>query len=416
MKSLSILERLQRHGVGLRRLEADRALSGAAEAIRPPCEADGGIGPTSERRPSALAPVPPSSEELGAISIVETVHPTGSCHGDWPIGPLDHRAAAAVSWAAGEPRSAEVFPGGRPYIDTETTGLHAGAGSLVFLLGVGRYEARGFVVRQYFLRDPTAEEQYWRRVHQDISGARVLVSFHGKSFDRPRLRDRCLFHRQDPLFEDWPHVDLYHASRRLWKDSLPDVRLQTLERHQLGFVRSCDLPGSECPQAYFQWLRGEADRTPEILLHNRLDILSLAALECKISAVFEAALGGDVAWRAAFLAWEAGATEVAIPMIGNLRQSPIPAPAGLIPKLASSLARRQQNQLAIAVLEHEYAARRETPTLWKWARLLEQSGEWERVFALTQTHSLAATPPWPARWLRLRGRAIRRLARPQVRV
>ena len=44
------------------------------------------------------------------------------------------------------------------FIDTETTGLAGGTGTLAFLIGVGTFEEDGsFVVRQFFMRSPAEE-------------------------------------------------------------------------------------------------------------------------------------------------------------------------------------------------------------------------------------------------------------------
>ncbi len=74
------------------------------------------------------------------------------------------------------------------------------------------------------------------------------------------------------------HLDLFHAARRAWKHELPDTRLRTVEEHKLGFVRHDDLPGSEAPRAWLDWLRDGSGRVDRVMEHNRLDVLSLVAL------------------------------------------------------------------------------------------------------------------------------------------
>ena len=78
----------------------------------------------------------------------------------------------------------------------------------------------------------------------------------------------------DPL-----HFDLLHESRRVWKDVLPDCRLQTLERHVCGRFRQADIPSSEVPEAYHEFVRTEnAWQIVEVLNHNLLDLVTLADL------------------------------------------------------------------------------------------------------------------------------------------
>jgi uncharacterized protein YprB with RNaseH-like and TPR domain len=54
--------------------------------------------------------------------------------------------------------------------------------------------------------------------------------------------------------------------------------LRTVERHQLGLDRHDDLPGSEAPAAFLDWIRDRSGPVDRVLEHNRLDVLSVAAL------------------------------------------------------------------------------------------------------------------------------------------
>jgi tetratricopeptide (TPR) repeat protein len=81
---------------------------------------------------------------------------------------------------------------------------------------------------------------------------------------------------------DMPHLDMLHAARRLWRQSEEgerSCRLTHLEESVLGVGRVGDVGGFEIPARYFQFVRGgSADLLAPVLLHNRLDLLSLAAL------------------------------------------------------------------------------------------------------------------------------------------
>ena len=46
-----------------------------------------------------------------------------------------------------------IAPDGFLFLDTETTGLSHGAGTVAFLVGIGFFDEGGFVVRQYLMRD-----------------------------------------------------------------------------------------------------------------------------------------------------------------------------------------------------------------------------------------------------------------------
>ncbi len=56
------------------------------------------------------------------------------------------------------------------------------------------------------------------------------------------------------------------------------MKLRTVEEQILGFRRVADLPGSEAPQAFFDWMRDGTGRIDRVLEHNRLDVLSLIVL------------------------------------------------------------------------------------------------------------------------------------------
>ncbi|MDD5169924.1 MAG: ribonuclease H-like domain-containing protein [Syntrophales bacterium] len=165
------------------------------------------------------------------------------------------------------------------FLDTETTGLAGGTGTMAFLIGLGWFEQGRFIVRQIFARD-FAEERSALTHLADIAGARrFLVSFNGKTFDVGLLSTRYIMNRLQNPFALLPHLDLLYPARRLIAHRLENCRLATLEERVLGLVRQDDVPGSEIPQRYFDWLRGgDARPLRDVFTHNRLDIISLAAL------------------------------------------------------------------------------------------------------------------------------------------
>jgi tetratricopeptide (TPR) repeat protein len=76
-----------------------------------------------------------------------------------------------------------------------------------------------------------------------------------------------------------PHLDLLHPARRIWKERLLQCNLTNLESQVLGVQRDGDVPGQLIPQLYFDYLRtGNAAPLEGVILHNRLDIVSLVSL------------------------------------------------------------------------------------------------------------------------------------------
>ena len=164
------------------------------------------------------------------------------------------------------------------FLDTETTGLSGGAGTIVFNSGLGFFEDDQFVVEQTFLRRFGEEPAALQHVVERLEQRPVLVTFVGKAFDRHRLAARMAVAKVDHEMLTDRHLDLYYLARRAYKDRLPDTRLRTLEQRVLGVHRADDLPGSEAPTAFFEWMRDRTGPVDRVLEHNRLDVLSLVTL------------------------------------------------------------------------------------------------------------------------------------------
>ncbi len=174
------------------------------------------------------------------------------------------------------------------FFDTETTGLAGGTGTVAFLIGLGWFEGDGFVTRQLFARDYAEERATLLDLTALLRERRFLVSFNGKAFDANLLASRFIMNRLPNPLAPLPHLDLLHPARRLLSHRLADRRLGALEAALLGFDREGDVPGSEIPQRYFDWLRRRDGRLmADVFEHNRLDILSLAALAAHLTELID---------------------------------------------------------------------------------------------------------------------------------
>lgn len=170
---------------------------------------------------------------------------------------------------------AEAKPAETVLIDTETAGLH---GRPLFMVGLLRLSGSKPVVSQYFARTYAEEAGLLAKMAELLPEVGLLVSFNGKAFDWPFVRDRMTYHRVSCQAE-FAHLDLLHPSRRRWRDQLPNCRLQTLERYLSGRWRSGDIPGDEIPQRYHDYIRhGDPRLIAPIFHHNRLDLLAMMEL------------------------------------------------------------------------------------------------------------------------------------------
>ncbi|MCD4664925.1 MAG: ribonuclease H-like domain-containing protein, partial [Bacteroidales bacterium] len=129
------------------------------------------------------------------------------------------------------------------------------------------------------LRDFPEEPAMLHSIHDLMKLYNSIISFNGKSFDLPLLKSRFIFHRIKTEFAEPVHLDLLHAARRVWKNSLPDCNLSTLEHQVLKVYRDGDVPSYLIPHLYFEYLRTKDARPmKQIFYHNEIDILSMVTL------------------------------------------------------------------------------------------------------------------------------------------
>ncbi len=173
------------------------------------------------------------------------------------------------------------------FLDTETTGLGMGAGTVAFLLGLGWVEGDAFLVRQLLMRDYPEEPLLLQAFAELLPRFDAFVTYNGKSFDLPLLENRLTMHRMRHVGIALPHLDLVHPARRVWKLRLSDCTLGNIERRVLDCGREDDLPGSEVPERFFQYLKtGQFSLLEDVLRHNLVDIQTLGRLLVRMAAVF----------------------------------------------------------------------------------------------------------------------------------
>ncbi len=224
---------------------------------------------------------------LGSFFRIESLLEGAETHGSRRLEELASLDMEAVALLANDPRLSAFDSRSALFLDTETTGLAGGTGTLAFLVGVGWFEGDGrFIVRQLFARSFAEEQAVLAALAEIAATKRYLISFNGKAFDVNLLTSRYILNRLDNPLTALPHLDLLHPARRIFSHRVDNSRLATLEEKVLGFRRNGDLPGSEVPLRYFNWLRS---RNPNPMLdvfrHNRLDITALAALTVHLAGM-----------------------------------------------------------------------------------------------------------------------------------
>ncbi len=185
--------------------------------------------------------------------------------------------AALVDFLSSTPGRA-VDPSRIGFLDIETTGLNAGAGTLVFIVGIATVRDDRICVSQFFLHEPSAEGALLSVVAEVLGGFEIIVTFNGRRFDVPLLVGRFdLYRMADPTPSR--HVDLLQPARRIWARRLRQSNLSTLESRVLRVNRVHDCPGSEAPSRYFNFLHDRSiDGVVPVLDHNLQDLQSMVRL------------------------------------------------------------------------------------------------------------------------------------------
>ena len=175
------------------------------------------------------------------------------------------------------------------FLDTETTGLSGGTGTIPFMIGAARFIGDQFVLEQFFLRNPAEEKAQLAALTEFVDGTKAVVSYNGKSFDIPIINTRYILNRLSNPFDEMDHIDLLHITRRVWKRRLKQCNLGNIEKEILEFYRTSeDIPGYLMPEFYRNYIAdGDASQIAGIFYHNEIDVISLSALFTTLAAILE---------------------------------------------------------------------------------------------------------------------------------
>jgi uncharacterized protein YprB with RNaseH-like and TPR domain len=240
----------------------------------------------------------PDIQQIVPGEIVDT--PRGSFFRSSDVYPLDYRYGDAILesiWDVdpeifGRVAKDEALCGvdlrKAVFLDTETTGLAGGTGTVPFLIGLGYFSNDGFRIEQFFMRDYHEEQAVLYAVQNKLRDSAAIVSYNGKGYDLNILSARFILARMNNPADNLPHLDLLFSVRRLWRRRIHDCSLTNVERSILSFHRENDIPSFLIPSIYFNYLRDRnANPLVSIFQHNRLDITALAALSGIIGRIYQ---------------------------------------------------------------------------------------------------------------------------------
>ena len=152
----------------------------------------------------------------------------------------------------------------------------------IILFGIAQVSGDRILINQYLLRnikeEPAALMGFLSHINEDS----VFITFNGRTFDIPYVRERLAYYRMRGDLEK-PHFDILHFSKRAWRERVPNCRLNTLEKYLLGITRKDDVPSALVPDFYETYMRSKnVGPLIPIIEHNKQDLVALANIFSKL--------------------------------------------------------------------------------------------------------------------------------------
>ncbi|HUV87273.1 MAG TPA: ribonuclease H-like domain-containing protein [bacterium] len=222
------------------------------------------------RGESPPRPQPPADN----VVALEQLWPASRAEGFWRCRP---------EWPKGypPPEIPPTFIGTFAAFDVESLGRTP---KPLFLVGFGRMSADGVAFEQYLAGHPDEEGAVLQATARALADADVLLSYNGRTFDLPIIRDRLRWWRL-PYEEPRRHVDLLWLVRKYYKErcDMPACGLAEAERYVLGVQRPADIYSSQVPELYERYVKiGDARPLEPVLRHNLYDVAATLLLSLKM--------------------------------------------------------------------------------------------------------------------------------------
>lgn len=165
------------------------------------------------------------------------------------------------------------------FIDIETLGLH---GYPLFLIGIAYFDNQTLVIEQILARDMDEEAPVLAYLTEKLKKKKVIVSYNGKSFDIPVIKDRLGYYSINGYLNQL-HFDIYHFSKKAFQDKFNDFKLTTLENKIFNIERKDHVPSFLIPDYYNAYLKTKnIGSLVPIIEHNKQDIISTVRIYGKL--------------------------------------------------------------------------------------------------------------------------------------
>jgi len=167
---------------------------------------------------------------------------------------------------------------------------------VIFLVGIMYLQSGRLMIEQYLARDEGQEKGVLKALALLYGAAAVAATFgsgRGKRSIHKALLARCSLHGVGLLSDAWEapqrqtgdegpvHLDLRKECRSRWGRTGGNLR--TLEKVLLARPRGLSLPRRDTAGAYREFLAtGNAADVGDILRHNALDLVAMAAALCRL--------------------------------------------------------------------------------------------------------------------------------------
>jgi uncharacterized protein YprB with RNaseH-like and TPR domain len=169
------------------------------------------------------------------------------------------------------------------FIDIETLGFH---GYPLFLIGVGYFYKNTLMIEQFLARDYDEEASILFLMSERLKDKKAIVSYNGKSFDIPSIKNRMSYFRMHDKLIDI-HFDMRYFVRNAFKDKFSNFNLSTLEAELLNVVRTDHIPSAYVPSCYEKYIKTKnIGNLIPIIEHNKQDIITTVKLFEKLYQIW----------------------------------------------------------------------------------------------------------------------------------